>query len=159
METVEEVGCIFLLVEHPEDLGTVVREEDRAVLRPASLWQLRKAVGRTIFSHQCCWGTPWRKPTRLLSNSEKIKAWGPIGWPQFDEEGFYLGPLQQNCGCKITTTLAKKDNSEGFRTTGTSVYPPRLDEAIAEAIISYCKDNRRSSERGARKEPVLQTLQ
>ena len=151
VETVEEVGYIFLLVEHPEDLGTVVREEDRAVLRPASIWQLqelRKAVGRTIFSvaiNQCCWGTPWRKPTRLLSNSKKIKAWGPIGWPQFDEEGFYVGPLQQSCGCKITTTLAKKDNSEGFRTTGTSVYPPRLDEAIAEAIISYCKDNRTSS--------------
>lgn len=151
VETVEEVGYIFLLVEHPEDLGTVVREEDRAVLRPASIWQLqelRKAVGGTIFSvaiNQCCWGTPWRKPTRLLSNSKKIKAWGPIGWWQFDEEGFYVGPLQQSCGCKITTTLAKKDNSEGFRTTGTSVYPPRLDEAIAEAIISYCKDNRTSS--------------
>lgn len=151
VETVEEMGWVFILVEHPEDLGTVVREEDRAILRPASIWQLqelRKVVRRTIYSvaiNQCCWGTPWRKPTRLLSNSKEIKEWGPTGWPQFDEEGYYTGPLQQNCSCKITTTLAKKDNSEGFRTTGTSVYPPRLDEAIAEAIISHCKVNRTRS--------------
>ena len=137
----------FVLAEHPEDLGTVVREEDRAVLRPASIWQLeevRRLVQRgleTVGINQCCWGTAWRKPTRLLTNAEAIKRWGPIGWPTFDDQGFYEGPLQQTCSCQITTSLAKKSNEETFRTTGTSIYPPKLDEAIAEAIIQHCVPN------------------
>ncbi len=143
VQTVKEVGNVFILVEHPEDLGTVVREEDRAVLRPASIWQLdemRRLIGQdvaTVAINQCCWGARWKKPTRLLTNSEEIKKWGPQGWPQFDEEGFYRGPLKQDCGCKVTVSLAKKSNEEAFRTSGTSIYPAELDRAIAEAIIKF----------------------
>ena len=142
---------VFILVEHPEDLGTVVREEDRAVLRPAAIWQLdevRRLVDENVFTvaiNQCCWGTSWRKPTRLLANSRQIRKWGPSGWPQFDDEGFYTGPLKQDCGCQVIRSLAKRSNDEAFRTTGTSVYPPRLDEAIAAAIIDYCLAHHASS--------------
>ncbi len=137
----------LVLAEHPEDLGTVVREEDRAVLRPASIWQLEEVRNlvrqglETVGINQCCWGTAWRKPTRLLTNAAAIKRWGPIGWPTFDDKGFYEGPLQQTCSCQITTSLAKKSNEEIFRTTGTSIYPPKLDEAIADAIILHCVPN------------------
>ena len=80
-----------------------------------------------------------------MSNSRMIRKWGPVGWPQFDEEGFYVGPLKQDCGCQVTRSLAKRSNDEAFRTTGTSVYPPRLDEAIAEAIVDYCLAHHASS--------------
>ena len=132
VETAKKV-MVFILVEHPEDLGTVVREEDRAVLRSAAIWQLdevRRLVDENVFTvaiNQCCWGTSWRKPTRLLANSRQIRKWGPSGWPQFDDEGFYTGPLKQDCGCQVTRSLAKRSNDEAFRTTGTSVYPARLD--------------------------------
>ena len=110
------MGCggLFVLVEHPEDLGTVIREEDGARLRPASIWQLeelrklREGSLETVAINQCCWGAPWRKPTRLLTSSEKIKQWGPKDWPQFDEQGFYQGPLQQECQCKVTF-IGQKD--------------------------------------------------
>lgn len=44
VETAKKV-MVFILVEHPEDLGTVVREEDKAVLRPAAIWQLQEVRG------------------------------------------------------------------------------------------------------------------
>ena len=135
----------FLLVEHPEDLGAVIREEDGAKLHPASIWQLdqlRKLVQkvvRTVALNQCCWGTSWRKPTRLITTSDEVASWGPTEWPSFDGEGFYVGPLAKTCDCKVTMSLAKKSNDEQFRTTGTATYPHRLDQAIAEAIVSHCK--------------------
>lgn len=33
---------VLIFGEHPEDLGRVVREEDGAVLHPASIWQLEE---------------------------------------------------------------------------------------------------------------------
>ena len=147
VEAAMTISTTFVLAEHPEDLGTVVREEDKAVIRPASIWQLEEIKQlvqkglETVGINQCCWGTTWRKPTRLLTNAATIKQWGPVGWPTFDNQGFYEGPLQQSCGCQVTTSLAKKSNEEAFRTTGTSIYPPKLDEAIAEAIIQHCYDH------------------
>eukprot|EP00435_Cladocopium_sp_Y103_P074476 s164_g49.t1 len=35
---------IFLFGEHPEDLGAVIREEDRVKLVPASIWQLSEII-------------------------------------------------------------------------------------------------------------------
>ena len=64
---------IFSFGEHPEDLGAVIREEDRVKLVPASIWQLSEIINlvndpnndvQTVAINQCCWGTPWRKPTR-----------------------------------------------------------------------------------------------
>eukprot|EP00435_Cladocopium_sp_Y103_P060309 s382_g22.t1 len=138
---------IFLFGEHPEDLGRVEREEDRLVLFPASIWQIeriRKLVDSpssnvfTIAINQCCWGAPWRKPTRLLSTSKDVAQWGPNVWPQFDAQGSYLGPLvKDGCNCDVKISLAKRSNDESFRTTGTDVYPPRLDEGIAQAVIQH----------------------
>ena len=34
--------------------------------------------------------------------------------------------------------MAKKTNDEKFRTSGTAIYPPKLDEAIAQAIVEHC---------------------
>ena len=111
VETALGVYKVFVLVEHPEDLGTVVREEDKAVLKPASIWQLpdlRRLVGErlaTVAINQCCWGAAWRKPTRLLTTSGRIKQWGPNEWPSLDEEGFYEGPLRRLQTRSLSTAL------------------------------------------------------
>ena len=137
---------VFLFGEHPEDLGTVVREEDKVLFEPASIWQLQEirslvdspsSVIGTVAINQCCWGAPYRKPTRLLSTSLQVLSWGPSAWPSLDGEGFYQGPLKKNCGCNISHSLARTANDSAFRTTGTDMYPPALDEAIAEAIIQH----------------------
>eukprot|EP00438_Fugacium_kawagutii_P016715 Skav227659 [mRNA] locus=scaffold58:564261:566969:- [translate_table: standard] len=138
--------CAFF-AEHPEDLGTIWREEDHKELHPASIWQLeelRSAVDtagpfnlHTVAINQCCWGAPYRKPTRLLSNMPDVFTWGPNTWPHFHPDGTYSGPLLNSCSCKPTTSLARKAGDSTFRTTGTSAYPPALDEAIARAIIHW----------------------
>ena len=68
-----------VFAEHPEDWGVIVREEDNKVFYPASIWQLeelRRLVDEesplqlaTIAICQCCFGAPYRKPTRLLRSS------------------------------------------------------------------------------------------
>ena len=64
---------VIVWAEHPEDLGTIWREEDQAELHPASIWQLTRlrsllegANALMLFSVafcQCCFGAPYRKPT------------------------------------------------------------------------------------------------
>ena len=139
---------IFVFGEHPEDLGMVVREEDRLFLRPASIWQLselRKLIFpssklNTVAINQCCWGAPWRKPTRLISTSQVVLSWGSNSWPVFDSEGFYQGPLEKDaCQCSHLKSLARRSNEEAFRTAGSDIYPPALDEAIAKAVIEHCQ--------------------
>eukprot|EP00438_Fugacium_kawagutii_P019242 Skav234690 [mRNA] locus=scaffold3643:122257:124248:- [translate_table: standard] len=137
---------VRLLAEHPEDLGTIYREEDGARFEPASIWQLdemRDLVEEdnvlelfTLAFNQCCFGAPYRKPTRLLTNLETLRSWGTIGWPEFDEDGRYTGPLARSCACQPTMSLAKSKKDTTFRTTGTSAYPPRMDEGLAAAILA-----------------------
>ena len=97
---------VFLLGEHPEDLGGVIRQEDRLFMEPASIWQIqaiRDLVGKpgttlgTVAISQ--WGAPYRKPTRLLANCDEVLAWGPNEWPQMDDNGFYKGPCYLNLTC------------------------------------------------------------
>lgn len=135
---------IRTFMEHPEDLGGACREEDGAWFVPASIWQwdrLQRLVEATEFGnftvvfHQCCWGAPWRKPTRILSNLPQLRRWGIQGWPTFDEHFVYHRPLQVACSCVISSTLAKKSNKEQFRITGTSQYPAAMDRALAMAFL------------------------
>ena len=133
---------VLLFSEHPEDLGRVYREEDGLPMDPASIWQrenLRKLLELdlglfTLGFNQCCFGTPYKKPTRILSNIPGVKRWGHLGWPQFDADNHYLGPIVQ-CGCQTGITLIKRKNSEGFKTTGTSAYPQAMDISLARAVV------------------------
>ena len=133
-----------VFAEHPEDLGATVREEDKAILHPASIWQWEKVRALvqppffTVVFTQCCWGAPWKKPTRLISNMPDIQAWGPNQWPEYDQEFNYLGPLPETCSCTGLMPLAKQSNQEGFRTTGTAAYPHKMNQAIAQAAWAYC---------------------
>ena len=139
---------IFLLWEHPEDLGMCVREEDDMHIQPASVWQLdavrdlvnhgRPPIFTVVFT-QCCHGAPYRKPTRFLTNLPDLRSWGPADWPLLDDDGFYLGPLQHACTCQIAGRLSRSSQDSGFRTSATAAYPCNMDTAIALAIQNALK--------------------
>lgn len=116
-------------------------------VEPASIWQLERlrAMVRvdsplklfTVVFNQCCWGAPYRKPTRLLANIQELATWGSCQWPQFDGHCNYVGPILQ-CQCQPAITLARTataDNS--FRTSATSAYPEAMDQALAKAIFRH----------------------
>ena len=145
-----------IFAEHPEDLGTVIREEDAAVLQPASIWQLADLRAfveadsplmlATVAVCQCCWGAPYRKPTRLLCNMPEVVAWGPNQWPTFDAQGHYVGPLTKGrCSCTPTVSLVRKPGDSTFRTAGTSAYPERFDAAWASALLAWFSSSSSSS--------------
>ena len=54
----------------------------------------------------------------------------------FGEGNCYLGPLG-SCACKVSVSLAKRSNTEGFRTAGTSACPAKMDEALAQAMLEH----------------------
>ena len=138
-------SLVLIFGEHPEDLGIIYREEDGMRMHPASIWQLeelRRFVSDTsttglftVAFNQCCWGAPYRKPTRLVTNLSMILEWGPTSWPTFDAEGSYTGPAIHLCSCNPTVSLARTSADHTFRTTATSIYPEKMDQAIAVAIL------------------------
>ena len=168
LETLEEhpisrAGYLILVfAEHPEDLGIAWREEDHMRIDPASIWQLdrlRALVAPdlplglfTLVFNQCCWGAPYRKPTRLLTNLRPLRDWGPCQWPQFDAQRNYLGPQIATCHCRPTVTLARGPQDTAFRTSTTSVYPERMDQALAKAIMVSFINAPLSTKEGERSE-------
>ena len=137
-------ATVLVFAEHPEDLGVAYREEDRMRMDPASIWQLPRLQGKiapasalglfTVVFNQRCWGAPYRKPTRSLSNLSALRQWGACRWPEFDSHGHYAGP-QLQCSCHPTVTLARTSTDADFRTSTTSAYPVAMDQALAEAIL------------------------
>ena len=84
----------WALLEHPEDLGR------RAEGVPASIWRwpsVRALVDRAGWQTgalmQSDWGRAFAKPTRFLFCLPGFAASLWCGWPCFDADGFYLGPL------------------------------------------------------------------
>ena len=138
-------SLVLLFGEHPEDLGVITREEDGMVMEPASIWQLDRLreVAKpnnalqlfTVVFNQCCWGAPYRKPTRLLSNIDNLQSWGSCEWPQFDAHHHYVGP-RLSCQCQPTVSLARHRDDSVFRTATTAAYPAAMDKALAKAIFS-----------------------
>ena len=149
---------VQVFVEHPEDLGVAYREEDGMLMDPASIWQLQRLRHCTrpasvlqlftVVFNQCCWGAPYRKPTRILTNITPLKAWGSIQWPQFDGHGHYVGPTLA-CQCRPSVTLARTAQDPNFRTSTTSAYPEAMDHALAAAILSQWASTPLQTKEGA----------
>ena len=117
---------MLALVEHPEDLGMVVRSEDSLHYQPASIWQLRQLrslAGHgnppffTVVFNQCSFGAPYRKPTRLLTN---LPARGSRDGPVWTcRASMRFATLQQ---------LVEKPLDAAFKTTGTACYPEKIPD-------------------------------
>ena len=136
---------VIIFDERPEDLGAIRCEEDGMIMEPASIWQLDRMRALltkfaslqlfTVVFNQSCWGAPYRKPTRLISNLEALRKWGACQWPIFDSYRNYVGPIL-DCSCKTTVTLARSREDDTFRTSNTSIYPVAMEAALAKAIMA-----------------------
>ena len=128
----------LLVIEFPEDLGAITSGTWKGV-RPSSIWQwpqFRDMVNQglvwTAGIKQQDFGTPYVKPTRLclrMNTSENPALF--MGLPDFDNEGFYLGPIPKG---HSAFGLAKKQGEQGFRTSGTAAWPPALCKFLAEQL-------------------------
>eukprot|EP00438_Fugacium_kawagutii_P028975 Skav210536 [mRNA] locus=scaffold3045:358236:363217:- [translate_table: standard] len=133
------VGVIW---EHPEDLGSSWDHKGRPVY-PASVWQLPAMAALlnagwfTVAFFQCRFGVDRLKPTRLLANLQSVAQLGILGPPILDDDGWYLGPLPETCIHGGHPPLIKRSAEEAFHTTGTGVYPPAMDAALAELILGH----------------------
>eukprot|EP00435_Cladocopium_sp_Y103_P063578 s369_g25.t1 len=128
------------MMEQPEDLGKT--KHDRIPgHQPASMWQfpqfqqaLQEGLRTCVFS-QLDFGSESVKPTRLL-----LKLEGPLpdvmfeGVPQFDAEGFYMGPLPPREGAAL---IGRQDGA--FRTAAAAAWPEPLCQWAATAIIAAYK--------------------
>ena len=120
----------WVLSEHPEDLG-------RARLGvPASMWSwelLRKTsehVGaHTAALRQCSFGADYEKPTRLWGTAPFIARMQFQGWPAFDKNWRYLGPIEGRCGHNHQHKLI------GHNTSPAAAYPPAMCKWIAEELL------------------------
>ena len=125
------------LWEHPEDLGTTPRG------CPASVWQLqqvRKAYAEfpctTAAGYQCQFdGVDYAKPTRILTDIMSLKSFGYVGWPTFDKDGWYTGPLPDSCGHRHGAQMIGKLPSGGFATSPTAAYPEGMCSLFARHIF------------------------
>lgn len=132
------------VMEFPEDLG-------RAELgTPASPWQLdafRKLTdcGYCSFAFlQHRFGAPAAKPSRLLTDLWSLARGGALGWPSFDAEGFYRGPLVFDSTVPAEQ-LVQNDGSAKELLASTGAYPPRMLAWIAEGFAVEIAASRRAA--------------
>lgn len=142
MQVLERAIALGLgvFLEHPENLGSV-RSRPSATVRPASIWELpeiQRLQEKDIFTvafYQCQFGSPSRKPTRVLTNLRRLRSWGWTSWPRLNRQGCYLGPLPVNCACGRTHQgLIKRSAEEAFATAEAAAYPEEMDLQIGWAL-------------------------
>ena len=129
----------FVLKEQPEDLGRTKTTKVPGQT-PGSMWQfpqhgqLLQAFTDllTVVFPQSEFGTDSPKPTRLL-----LRTAGEIhpsmwrGPPEFDQQGFYVGPLPKQEGKQ---QLIGQVNGV-FKTAAAAAWPPALCDWVARSIL------------------------
>ena len=129
-----EITDSMALLEHPEDLGPGDEED-----APASIWEWASIKRLASFKgvvtgalRQSEWGTDYHKPTRLLGRLPALTSIVHKGWPIFDNQGVYAGPLPKTRDHK--TTLIGKSNGN-FLTSGSAAWPNALCKCFAESAV------------------------
>ena len=66
------------------------------------MWQDERAArlakmhgGLRVAIHQENFGTPFPKPIGLMGTLEGLADLGVVGWPRYDPDGNYTGPLPE----------------------------------------------------------------
>ena len=98
-------GAHFLLIA-PEDMG-----QTREGHLPSSIWQwpelkqlARDTGADTGAFYQCdlhttgCHQMNMARPTRVLGTTPGVRKLPNAGWPRFNKNGGYVGPLPSRCG-------------------------------------------------------------
>lgn len=135
-QLVQEEKVAFM--EQPEDLGAT-RSPRIPGHRPGSMWQfpaheelLTLEGVKSVALAQIDFGSESAKPTRLL-----LRIYGDLheemyeGLPQFDHDGFYMGPLPRKTG----VPLIGRQNGQ-FKTAAAAEWPSPLCAWVAQQIVS-----------------------
>ena len=94
----------------------------------------------TAAGHQCQFGVDYPKPTRLLGNFAGVNRFGSPGWPVFDANDYYTGPLSRSCGHQHRAKTIGSNADGTFHTSPTAAYPPEMCRFIAEiTFAAWCK--------------------
>ena len=108
---------------------------------PGSIWQwdeLRtlqlEANASTWAIYQPHFGADTPKPTRFLGNIDKEMPHS--GWPTFDSEGFYSGPLRAGCGHKFHVRKLIGKTKGVWNTSPSAAYPSKLCKYLAQLLLS-----------------------
>ena len=132
-----EAEVHMILFENPEDLGAL-QHGPYAGQRPASMWQddrfremLADRLVQTVAFYQQDFGTDYLKPTRLLLRGFDIHDSFLEGPANFDDQGFYSGPLQKRAATK---QLIGQQHSL-FNTTGSEQWPTQFCKWVAQQIL------------------------
>ena len=140
----------WFLLEHPEDLGAVKDEV------PGTIWQWEEvhnlfawSNGFTCAIHQCHFGASTPKPTRLMCNFRLDDTRCHEGFPRFDANFRYLGPLPRDCGHVHSHKLVGKDNNQ-WKTAPSAAYPAGMCEFIAHSIFVAVASSGGGAETGNR---------
>ena len=111
--------------------------------RPASMWQwppmarvLQLPGVSTLALHQTSFGTDYPKPTRLLLFGPHLfPEFCYLGPPQYDENGYYVGPLPR---LHNQPSMRDRATTGPFKTTGTEQWPIRMCQWIAAMLLHSC---------------------
>ena len=129
----------MVILEHPEDLGKAGTDV------PGSIWQLESIKELASQSHvvtgairQSDFGTAYQKPTRLLGRLPGLSDHVFQGWPTFDNDGHYTGPLPKFSG---TSTRLIGRQGAAFRTTDTAAWPESLCHLLAQLAVAAVRNS------------------
>jgi len=84
--------------------------------------------------YQCHFGADTPKPTRFLGNIDKEMPHS--GWPTFDAEGFYSGPLGAGCGHRFHVRKLIGKTKGVWNTSPSAAYPSKLCKYLAQLLLS-----------------------
>ena len=125
----------FWLFDHPEDLGRTFTGD-----WPASVWQwpdmqdlIAQTQATTWVLHQCLFGAASSKPTRFASTLPGTLPF-PCVFPQFDQQGHYVGPLKQ-CPHPSHEPVIGLDG-DNWKTSSTASFPPNLCSYVASLAFT-----------------------
>ena len=142
LQRFQRINCMrFCLgfTEHPEDLGRVNYWDPASC--PASIWnciEVRQLVAdgwQTRALHQGPFGAITVKPTRIVFNHNAFNCIGVPGWPSFDSQGKYSGPLGPMSNPPGVSIMRQQGEVGAFRTSALSAYPSKLCKLLAQCIL------------------------
>ncbi len=127
-----------LLFIHPEDLGRADRGS------PASIWQLpelrtwaNKWGLRRYGTHQCRFGqSDWPFPIGILSSHPLPHALFTPGWPTFDDNKQYIGPVPRFCNCPPGAHRRDADfDQRRLRSSKSSILQPGFQQFLSFSFL------------------------